>query len=221
MAYTCRMFLRAVVCVSLIVLSGSADAAPEDRAERRMNLWGGQASIVRPEGVRIERFKQNKNRYELTAKGTKVRVVIERGLIPSKYRGTSTERMAKEARKRLQRRGYKVEDFAVAGKTARINFAGKRTVTVQTQMGPVEARVPWRGQLRWVRQTNHRTFQSIVTVPEPERDKEAVLRLRRASSSLRVPPMRAKLWDRVTDSASGLPLLSEKVGSWMPGWKIF
>jgi hypothetical protein len=214
------MFLRTVACACFIIFSSSAFAGPDGRAERRVNLWGGQASIVRPEGVRIERSKKSRNRYVLTAKSTDVRVVIERGLIPSKYRGTSTERMAKEARKRLQRRGYKVEDFAVAGKTARINFAGKRTVTVQTQMGPAEVRVPWRGQLRWVRQTNHRTFQSIITVPEPERNKEAVLRLRRASSSLRVPPMRANLWDRVTDSASGLPLLSEKVGSWMPGWGL-
>jgi hypothetical protein len=215
------MFLWALVWCGLIVLSGSANAVPEGGAERRMNLWGGQASIVRPEGVRIERSKQSRNRYVLTAKGTKVKVVIERGLIPSKYRGASTERMAKEARKRLQRRGYKVEDFSVAGKTARIIFAGKRKVTVQTQMGPVEVQVPWRGQLRWLRQTNHRTFQSIVTVAEPERKNEAALRLRRAASSLRVPPMRAKVWDRVTDSAVGLPLLSEKVGSWMPGWKVF
>lgn len=177
--------------------------------------------MVRPEGVRIERSKQNGNRYILTAKGTDVRVVVERGLIPSKYRGVSTEKMAQEARKRLQRRGYKVEGFSVAGKTARIIFAGKRAVVVQTPMGPVEAKIPWRGQLRWLRQTNHRTFQSIVTVPEPERKNEAVLRLRRAASSLRVPPMRAKLWDRVSDSAASLPLLSKRVGSWMPGWKIF
>lgn len=221
MRYSSWMLLRVFTCASLIVLSGSAFAAPDGRAERRIHLWGGQASILRPDGVRVERSKRNENRYELTARGTDVKVIVERGLIPSKYRGVSTEKLAREARQRLKRQGYKLEDFSVAGKTARINFTGKRAVTVQTQMGPVEVQVPWRGRLRWLRQTNHRTYQSLVTVAEPERKKEEVLRLRRAAASLRVPPMRAKLWDRVTDSAAGLPLLSEKVGSWMPGWKIW
>jgi len=132
-----------------------------------------------------------------------------------------TEKMAEEARKRLHRRGYKIENFSVAGKTARITFAGKRTVLVQTPKGSAEVKVPWRGQLRWVRQTNHRTYQSLVTIPEPERQKEAVKRLRRAALSLRVPSMRAKPFDRVANSVAGLPLLGERVGSWVPGWKIW
>lgn len=215
------MFRRLIVSVSLIALAGNGFAAPDGRAERRIHLWGGQASIVRPEGVRIERSKQNKNRYELTAKGTKVRVVIERVLIPSKYRAGSTEKMGREARKRLQRRGHKIEAFAVAGKTARVTFAGKQQVTVQTQVGPVEVEVPWIGHLRWVRQTNHRTYQSLVTIPEPERQNESVTRLRRAALSLRVPSMRCNPLDRVTNVTAALPLLSEKVGSWMPGWELF
>jgi len=182
-------------------------------------LWNGEASIVLPPGVKKTRTAAD--RYLLTAVGTRVKVIIQRGQIPAKYRGVSTTKMAREARHRLLRRDYKIENFAVKGKTARITFSGTRQKIVPTEVGPLPVEVPWRGRLRWVRQTDHRTYQSVVTVPEPEEGKAAVRKLREAASSLRVPSKKTKPWDRATDAVTAFPLLGDKVGSWMPGWRIF
>jgi hypothetical protein len=150
-----------------------------------------------------------------------VEVVVERGQIPRKYRGVNTDKMAQQARFRLRRQGYKIESFAVAGKAVRIAFSGTRTVRVDAPRGATRIKVPWDGRLKWLRQTDHRTYQSIISVPEPEKGNPSVKKLLRAAGSLSVPAMRRKPWDMVKDTTASLPLLGERVGSWMPGWRIF
>jgi hypothetical protein len=211
--------LAPLLGVCLLVMNTPADAAAD--RERRLNLWGGQASITLPEGVRVKRSKQNVNRYVLTAGDTRVEVVVERGQIPRKYRAVNNDKIAKQARARLRRQGYKIESFAVAGKTVRIAFSGTRTVRVDTPRGPARIEVPWNGRLKWLRQTDHRTYQSIISIPEPEKRNPSVKKLLRAAGSLSVPPMRRKPWDRAKDTTASLPLLGERVGSWIPGWRIF
>lgn len=205
------------VLAFMLFFVAASETMARDR-ERRINLWGGQATIVRPEGVRM---KQQRNRVVMTAEGTDVKVVIERGQIPSKYRGVDNKRIARQARDRLRRQGHEVQPPLVAGKTVRIAFSGTRTVRVNTPRGVERIEVPWEGRLKWLRQTNHRTYQSIITIPEPEKRNPAVRKLRRAAGSLSVPPMKRKPLDRVKDTTASLPLLGERVGSWVPGWKIW
>ena len=215
------MLLRLVplLGVCLLVMNTPADAAAD--RERRLNLWGGQASIILPEGVLVKRSKQNVNRYVLTARDTRVEVVVERGQIPRKYRAVNNDKIAKQARARLRRQGYKIESLAVSGKTVRIAFSGTRSVRVDTPRGAARIKVPWYGRLRWLRQTDHRTYQSIISIPEPEKGNPSVKKLLRAAGSLSVPAMRRKPWDLVKDTTASLPLLGARVGSWMPGWRIF
>lgn len=184
--------------------------------ERRHGLWGGEASVLVPQKVRLTRIAPNA--YILRSDGTSVQVRINRGAIPAKYRSASTDRIGREARTRLRKNGYRIESYRRAGKMVDITFSGSEKKTMQTQIGPVVVKVLWDGELRWFRQTNHRTYESVVIVPEPESRKVAAVTLKRAAASLRIPSMRRQPLDRFRDTASALPLVWSRAASWLPGW---
>lgn len=207
--------------VFFVLICDRSAAHSIKNSERRIDLWSGESFIVASKVVRVHSSKKNQERYVLTAKGSDVRVVIERGLIPSQYRGADNQKIAGQAEQRLRHRGYTIERSSVVGKTVNIIFSGTRAVDVETPLGPMQVEIPFQGRLKWVRQTNHRTYQSLIVVPEPEKNKPAAGKLLRAAGSLSVPPMKRSPWDRVRDSTSSLPLLADRVGSWMPGWKVW
>jgi len=204
--------LLAISCFALVTADGEAADA------RRYGLWGGQATLQLPKIVRVKRA--GGNRYVLSAVGTKVEVTVDRGSIPSKYRGASTAKIARVARDRLRRQGHKIESFSVSGKAANIIFSGVKRQSVLTPRGDVQVEVPWRGRLRWLRQTNHRTYQSVVIVTDPERGKRMTTEMVRSARSLQIPPMRQTLRGRFKTAAGSVPLLTDKVGSWAPGWNV-
>jgi len=187
-------------------------------AGRVHGLWAGQASIEVPKSVRLKKVRAD--RYVLRMAGTEIEVTVDRGSIPSKYHGASTEKIARVARDRLRRQGHRIEAFAVAGKGANIIFSGVKRQTVKTPRGEMKIDVPWRGHLRWMRQTNHRTYQSLVVVSQAERGKRPADQLQRAAKSLRIPPMRRTARERMKTARGSVPMLTEKMGSWMPGWGL-
>lgn len=197
-------------------------AAAEERDRNRYRLWGGQAMISLPSEVALPREKKKPNLYVAQLRGRSGGrvVVLERGQIPRRYSRVSTARMGAIARDRLKRRGYDIHAFRVAGRTVSIRFGGSEPRTITTPLGSVEIQVPWRAELRWIRQADHQTYQSVLQMPKDDWEEPSYEALERVASSLRVPYKKASYRDRIKDTAASVPLAAQRVGSWFPGWNF-
>lgn len=211
-------WLWATLVAVVFSLSEQAEAAERDRNSYR--LWGGQATIRLPAVVKVSREKTDRYAAELRGKSSGREVQFQRGQIPRKYNRVSTVRMGAIARDRLKGKSYDIHDFRVAGRTVTILFGGEETVKVQTPRGPLEVKVPWRAQLRWIRQTDHQTYQSVLKMPLSEWQDGSNRALERVASSLRVPRKKVSRRDRLKDAAAAAPLAGQRVGSWFPGWNL-
>lgn len=214
------MAIRSVLAfaLTLLFLSGPVCAADSDRSNYR--LWGGQAKIRLPAIVKLERKSADRYTARLRGKSSDQEVVLERGQIPRKYNRLSTERMGAIARDRLKDKDYKVHDFTTGGRTVTIVFGGTETLTVQTRVGPMQVQVPWKARLRWIRQTDHQTYQSMLRMPSSDWSGEGYEALKVVASSLRVPKKKVSHRDRLKDAAASAPLAGQRVGSWFPGWNL-
>jgi len=219
MSFRPRLFS---VVFGVAMLGTLGTAAAEERDRKNYGLWGGQALISLPSEVALPREKKKPNRYVAQLRGQSGgrQVILQRGQIPRRYSRVSTARMGTIARDRLERRGYDIHDFRVAGQAVTIRFSGSETRTIQTPRGPVEVRVPWRAQLRWIRQTDHWTYQSVLKMPKDDWEDPSYNALERVASSLRVPYKKASYRDRIKDTAASVPLAAQRVGSWFPGWNF-
>lgn len=206
----------------VFMLGAQETASAGERERDSYRLWGGQAMISLPAAVKLPREKRKPNRYVAQLReGTSGReVVLQRGQIPRRYSKVSTARMGAIARDRLKGKGYKIHDFRVAGRTVFIRFGGSETLTRQTPRGPVEISVPWQAQLRWIRQTDHRTYQSVLKMPKDDWEGPPYEALERVASSLRVPYKKISYRERIKDAAASVPLAAQRVGSWFPGWNL-
>jgi len=211
-------WLPAILVFALFFPSGHAGAAERDRGGYR--LWGGQASIRLPAAVKVSRKKPGLYVAELRGEKGGREVELQRGQIPRKYNRVSTARMGAVARDRLKDRDYKIHEFGVAGRSVTIVFGGVETATEQTPRGAVEVKVPWRAQLRWIRQTDHQTYQSVLKMPSSEWEEGTNRALERVASSLRVPRKKVSRQNRLKDAAALAPSAGQRVGSWFPGWNF-
>jgi len=196
------MSLRSFLASALILLFLSDPVGAEGPGRGNYGLWGGQAKIRLPAIVKLERKKSDRYLAKLRGKSGDHEVVLERGQIPRKYNRVSTERMGAIARDRLKDKDYKIIDFKAGGRTVTIVFGGTETVTVQTRVGPMQVQVPWRARLRWVRQTDHQTYQSMLRMPSSDWSGEDYEALRIVASSLRVPKKKVSHRDRLKDAAA-------------------
>jgi len=196
------MSLRSFLASALILLFLSDPVGAEGPGRGNYGLWGGQAKIRLPAIVKLERKSADRYTARLRGKSSDHEAVLERGQIPRKYNRVSTERMGAIARDRLKDKDYKIIDFKAGGRTVTIVFGGTETVTVQTRVGPMQVQVPWRARLRWVRQTDHQTYQSMLRMPSSDWSGEDYEALRIVASSLRVPKKKVSHRDRLKDAAA-------------------